>query len=472
VPALLVPPKPPVPARELPLRAFLRATRTNALTMWPLAAYDEPARVGSFFGRTSVLLNEPSAIRHVLVDNPENYRRSPASIRILRPLTGNGLLLSEGEDWRLQRRTIAPALAPRVLPMLARHIVAVAGETVSALRPRTGAPIELFPIIQRTALEIAGRSMFSLEMRDFGAGLRAMIAEFGMRHARPRLPDLILPPAIPTFGDVGRRLFQHRWMRFMSTVMHAREAVSPGAEARDLFDLLRAARDPETGRGFTHDQLRDQIATMILAGHETTGVTIFWALTLLAHAPEAQARVAAEMHGLDLATVVARGSIPDLPYTRAVVSETLRLYPPAFTLARMAKAADQAGDVAIPRHAIILIAPWVLHRHRRLWTEPDAFDPARFAPDAPAPPRFAYLPFGAGPRICVGAQFALTEATLVLAALIGAFEVALDGPRPVLPVAVVTTQPDHSPTFRLRPRHPTGAPPCPSSTPSAATTPS
>lgn len=465
---LLVPPKPPVPARDLPPRAFLRAARTNALGMWPQAAYEEPVRKGGFFGRTSLLLNDPAAIHRVLVDNPGNYRRSPASIRILRPLTGNGLLLSEGEDWRHQRRTIAPALAPRVLPMLARHIVAVAGEAVAVLAPQTGAPIELLPIIQRTALEIAGRSMFSLEMRDFGAGLRAMIAEFGRRHARPRLPDLILPPAIPTFGDLGRRLFQRRWMRFMDEIMRAREAVPPGEQLRDLFDLLRAARDPETGRGFTREQLRDQVATMILAGHETTGVTIFWALTLLAQAADVQARMAAEVRGVDLAATVACGKIPELPYTRAVVSETLRLYPPAFTLARMAKAPDLAGGIRVPRGAIILIAPWVLHRHRNLWDQPDAFDPGRFAADAPAPPRFAYLPFGAGPRVCVGAQFALTEAVLVLAALIQAFEVALDDPRPVLPVAVVTTQPDHSPAFRLHPR--AGASACPPSTPSAVTT--
>ncbi len=454
----MIPPVPPVPAHDLPLGEFLRATRTNALAMWSEAAYREPFRVGRFFGRTSLLLNDPAAIHHVLVDNPGNYRRSPAAIRMLRPLTGNGLLMSEGEDWRLQRRTIAPALAPRVLPMLSRHILAVADETVAALGARTDAPIELFPIIQRTALEIAGRSMFSIEMGAFREQLRRMIGEFGMRHARPRLPDLVLPPAIPTLGDIGRRMFQWRWMRFMGEIMAAREQAPPSSEARDLFDLLRAARDPDTGEGFTRARLRDQVATMILAGHETTGVTIFWALTLLAQAPELQAMVADE--------ATSGGS--ELAFTRAVVSETLRLYPPAFTLARMARAPDRAGGVAVPRGAIILIAPWVLHRHRAYWRDPDGFDPTRFLPTAEPPPRFAYLPFGAGPRVCPGAQFALTEATLVLAKLIGAFRVSLVDSRPVLPVAVVTTQPNHSPAFRLEPRK--GADSCPSSMRSAAIT--
>ena len=465
---LYVPPKPTIPAHDLSIGEFLRAARTNALTMWSEPAYEEAVRTGRFFGRTSLLLNDPTAVHRVLVENAGAYRRSPATIRVLRPLIGNGLFLAEGEDWRLQRRTIAPALSPRVLPMLARHIVAVAGEVVAGLRPQVDTPIELFGIVQRAALEIAGRSMFSLETRAFGARLREMLAEFGIRHGRVDLPDIILPPAIPTLGDLGRMMFRSRWKRFMDEIMEAREKAAPVAEGRDLFDLLRAARDPETGRGFTREQLRDQVATMILAGHETTGVTIFWALTLLARVPDAQARVAEEVRGVDLAGAVSRGATPDLPYTRAVVNETLRLYPPAFALSRVANGNDRAGDIAIPRGAIVLIAPWVLQRHRRLWRDPDAFDPSRFMPDAPAPPRFAYLPFGAGPRVCVGAQFALVEATLVLAALVQAFEVALEGSRPVLPVAVVTIQPNHSPVFRLRLRSQPGAASCPSSTPSVA----
>ena len=445
------PPIPPIPAASPGLHAFLRAARTNALLLWPRAAYQEDAHATSFLGRTTLLLNAPEAIRQVLVDNPGNYRRSPASIRILRPLTGAGLLLSEGEAWRLQRRTIAPALAPRMLPLLARHVMAVATETVAGLRARA-APVDLLAAMQGMALEIAGRSMFSVETAGAGPALRAMVREYGLDLARPHLADLLLPVAIPTWRDLRRRRFQRRWMALMSGLIRDRLAAPPPEVPRDLFDLLRAARDPETGAGFDAAALRDQTATMILAGHETTAVTLFWALSLLAAAPEAQTRVATEARGVDLAGAVASGTIPDLPCTGAVVAETLRLYPPAFTLARAAIGADRAGGIAIAPGTLILIAPWVLHRHRRLWRDPDAFDPDRFAPGAPAPPRFAYLPFGAGPRVCVGAQFALMEATLALAAVVGAFEIAREDDRPVLPAAVVTTQPDHAPPFRLRER--------------------
>jgi unspecific monooxygenase len=263
---------------------------------------------------------------------------------------------------------------------------------------------------------------------------------------------MMLPPSIPTLRDLGRRRFQRRWIAFMAEVMRTRLATPAAETPRDLFDLLRAARDPETGKGFSPDQLRDQIITMILAGHETTAVTLFWSLVLLSGAPDEQQRIAEEARGVEITPENAMDVMPRLVRTRAVISETLRLYPPAFALAREAIGPDRVGAIEIPRGAVLLIAPWVLHRHRRLWRDPDAFDPSRFLPDAPQPPRFAYLPFGAGPRICVGAQFALAEATLVLATIIRNFEVTLDDPTPVLPVAIVLTQPDHPPSFRLRAR--------------------
>ncbi len=446
-PPRLVPPMPPRPDAPLPLRVFLRTLRTNALMIWHADAYRQDLVARKFMGRNNLLLNDPEAIHHVLVANPGNYRRTPASIRILRPITGKGLLLSEGESWRLQRRTIAPALAPRVLPTLSPHIASATREAVGMIDP--GEPVDLLGAMQGLALDIAGRTMFSLEMRAHGAAMRRMLTEFAVSHARPRLLDLLLPPNIPTFRDLGRRRFQTRWMGLIETIMRPRLSEPVPDQPRDLFDLLRAARDPETGAGFSDTELRDQVATMILAGHETTAVALFWTLTLLAQSPAHQDLVAREVAGLDLSPPNAHVALAALPYTRAVLNESLRLFPPAFTIVREAVGPDRIGVTDIRRNDVIMIAPWVLHRHAGYWTDPDAFDPTRFLPDAPPPPRFAYLPFGAGPRICVGAQFALTEAAIALATLIQAFSVRLAEDRPVLPTAVVTTQPDHAPLFRL-----------------------
>jgi cytochrome P450 len=188
---------------------------------------------------------------------------------------------------------------------------------------------------------------------------------------------------------------------------------------------------------------------MILAGHETTATALFWALYLLALDPQTQEQVAAEVKALPAEAV---GDVEQLKFTRAVIDETVRLYPPAFMIARAAKAADTVAGLPIKPKDVILVAPWLLHRHEKLWHNPNAFIPKRFMAPAPPPDRFAYLPFGVGARVCIGAHFALVEATLALAKLIGAFRIELIDKVPVMPVGVVTTQPDHSPMFVIRPR--------------------
>ncbi len=444
-PGLFVPPVPEPPAAPLPLRQFLRAIRTNALTIWPEAAYRDEVTTRDFLGRKNFLFNAPDAIHHVLVDNHANYRRSPASIRILRPITGDGLLLSMGDAWRLQRRTVAPALAPRVIPLLCRHIMASAGEAMDALDQQVDQPTDMLAFMQSLALDIAGRSMFSLETRQYGAAMRRLLTEFAERFAQPHLLDMLLPASVPTLRDMARSRFSKRWMHLIDSMMQQRGAGDP-AKPRDLFDLLLSARDPETGTGFSHTELRDQVATLILAGHETTAVTLFWACMLLARSEADQHWMAEELRGVDLTE---EGIQSKLIRTRAVVNETLRLFPAAFTLVRETILPDRIGSLELPRRSVVMIAPWVLHRHHAYWTDPAAFNPARFMPDAPPPPRFAFMPFGAGPRICVGAQFAQAEAVLVLASLIQRFHIGLDDPRPVMPTAVVTTQPDHAPLFSL-----------------------
>jgi cytochrome P450 len=448
----LRPAVPAAPESPLGLRAFLRAIRTNALSIWPQAAYRQDFTVRAFLGRTNVLLNAPDAIHHVLVGNPGNYRRSPASIRILRPITGEGLLLSEGDDWKLQRRTVAPALAPRVMPMLARHIVSATDQALVRLTAQVGQPIDLLATMQTLALDIAGRSMFSLEMDQYGAAMRRMLNEFGEKYAQPRMLDMLLPPSIPTPADIGRGRFRRRWMGLMETILSARLATPEPEAPRDLFDLLRAARDPETGAGFSPAQLRDQVATLILAGHETTAVTLFWALIMLAEAPEEQDWLAQETTQATIDPETAYATAATLTRTRAVVNETLRLFPAAFTIVREAIGPDRIGDLALPPRSVVMIAPWVLHRHHALWQDPELFCPARFMPDQPPPARFAFMPFGAGPRICVGAQFAMTEAVLVLAALTSRFRLTRVDTRPVLPVGIVTTQPDHPARVHLTAR--------------------
>jgi len=439
-----VPPVPTPPPAPLPLREFLRAIRDNALTVWPERAYHDEVTVRQFLGRKNVLLNAPDAIHHVLVDNHANYRRSATSIRILRPITGNGLLLSMGEAWRLQRRTVAPALGPRVIPLLCRHIMAA---TQEALDTPDQPCVDLLTFIQTLTLDIAGRSMFSLETRQFGPEIRRLLTEFGEHLARPHLFDMLLPSSIPTLRDWQRARFSKRWMHLIETMMQQRTSnPNPTDQPRDLLDLLIAARDPETGAGFSPTELRDQVATLLLAGHETTAVTLFWVCLMLANASDVQDWMAEELFDIDLTE---DGVQARLIRTRAVVNETLRLFPAAFTLVREAILPDQIGPLRLPRRTVVMIAPWVLHRHHAFWTDPGAFDLARFMPEAPPPPRFAFMPFGAGPRICVGAQFAMAEAVLVLAALVQRFHIALQDKRPVLPVAVVTTQPDHAPLFRL-----------------------
>src|SRR5215467_7745306 len=272
-----VPPRPSIPAAEPGWYQSFVVLRTNALQMWPKDAYETDVLVRSFLGRRRFLLNAPDAIHHVLLDNAANYTRTSATIRILRPIVGEGLILSEGEEWRHQRRTIAPALAPRIIPMLARHVASATAGTVARLATAEGQPVDLLAAMQMLALEIAARSMFSLEMQQYGGALRAMIARFGTRLGRPYVLDMMLPVGIPTLHDIARRRFRSEWIALMDEIIesgsrHDRLRAPQSEGARDLFDALLAARDPETGTAFNRAQLRDQMATMIVAGHETTAL--------------------------------------------------------------------------------------------------------------------------------------------------------------------------------------------------------
>lgn len=449
--APVVPPRPPVAPDNITGLERMKAIRTNAITGWSERAYREEILQGKFLGRNSLTLNTPDAIRYVLVENYENYFRTPAGLRVLRPMLGDGLLTSRGKSWKHQRRTLAPAFNPRAVTTLVPHMLSATDEAIDDLRGKCGQPVDLREAMQRMTLEIAGRTMFSLEMGKDAATLRNFVIEYSERYGAPRFLDILLPLAIPSPMDFRRALFRRRWTRFVGKLVKERRAMvaqlsSGNGAPRDLFDLMLAARDPETGEAFSDELLGDEVATMILAGHETTATALFWSLYLLSIDPATQDELAATVRDvpIDAATDMSK-----LPFARAVIDEAMRLYPPAFLVARAATGPDTVAGRKINEHDVIFIAPWLLQRHEKLWQDPHAFIPQRFMPGAPQPDRFAYMPFGAGPRICIGAHFALVEATLALAKIIQAFKVEIISDRPVIPVGIVTTQPDHSPVFRI-----------------------
>lgn len=434
------PPRPRPLAVPRPQWRTLLQLRRNALASWGAPAYEEPVLAGPFLGRQSLLVNEPAGIRRVLVDNARAYGRTPATQRILHPMIGDGLFLAEGEAWRFQRRTSAPAFAPRSLGLVA----AIAARRTTAALDRLAAEgrriVDLLTLFQGLALEIAGEALFSQSLEPFARSLREHLERYGTRLARPSPLDLALPAGWPTPAGLLRRRLGRSWFALVAEIVADRRARGIQDPPADLFDALATARDPETGRGFGEQELLDQIATFLIAGHETTALALFWSAYLLALAPEVQEAAAAEAGG------------GEGPLVRAVVQEALRLYPPAFTIVREAREPDEVAGHLLAPGDLVVVAPWVLHRHRRLWAEPDRFDPGRFLPEAPPVDRFAYLPFGVGPRVCIGARFALVEAAVVLATLLARYRIRLAGPRRVLPIAVVTTHPDRRPAFRLEVR--------------------
>jgi cytochrome P450 len=426
-------------------RTLIAALGGNALTAFPREAFAEEVVIHRFYGSRQIIFNRAEAIRHILIDNADNYRRPAPVVRVLQPIFGCGLFLSTGAEWREQRRRLAAAFAPRAVGVLARRVAAAAQSLIADLAARDGRPIDLVPVFRLLALDIIGSAVFSLEMAHHGAAMRALILRYARRLGRPGLFDYVLPLQVPSPRDLARRRFRQRWRALLAGIIAERR--NSGSTGRDLFDLLCAAGDP-AGQG--SERLCDQVATIVVAGHETTAAALFWSLYLLACNPQEQERIAAEAARVDLGPEDAAAAVPRLVYTRAVVDETLRLYPPAFVIVRQAIADDIAGGIAVPAGSLVLVAPWTLHRHRLLWREPEDFDPTRFASGMPAPARFSYMPFGVGPRTCIGAQFALTELVLLLAALARSFHIELSAPQAVQPKALVTIQPENPPLFRLR----------------------
>jgi cytochrome P450 len=400
-----------------------------------------------------------------MITHAEDYVRLPVGRRVLGPIVGDGLLVSEGETWRLQRRAMAPAFTPRNIPIMARHIIRCTEVACARLEHLCGTQVDMLHEMQMLSLEIAATSLFSMEASTFGPKLRKMVSEYMDTIGRLYPTDILLPSAVPTVLRARRALFRRRWMRLIRSIIETRGDAVHADAPRDLFDLLKEAHG--SGR---EDLLADEVSTMIVAGHETTALTLFWMCTLLAKAPQWQTALAAEACQLDLSVEGAAASLPKLVLTRAVVEETLRLYSPAFMTGRLAKQSHEICGVRVAEGSIVLLPYWLLHRNPRWWPSPGAFDPSRFLKGTKPDP-LTYVPFGVGRHVCIGAQLAMSEAILAMARLLEKFTIVMTSDRPVLPVATLSTRPDHAPTFVLRAREAASdaRPTVPRATPHGAT---
>ncbi|HEV2558912.1 MAG TPA: cytochrome P450 [Microvirga sp.] len=448
-------PPAPAPRREPPdLFDFFKAARTNPLTTWTEAHFREPVVVGEGpLGRLTVM-NDLAGIRHVLLDNAANYRKDDLQRRVLAPGLGNGILTAEGEEWRAQRRSMAPLFSPRTVAGFVPAMIASAERLVRRLERRSEARVlDMQLEMTRVTLDVLERTIFtqglSKDADELGRAITRYFEAlgpidpldvFGMPRWIPRIGRIRARPAIRFFEEMVRELIDNRKALL----------ASGGAAPRDLLTLLLEAADPETGRGLTDVEVQANIVTFIGAGHETTANALSWSLYLLSQAPDARARVEREVDEVLGDRAFEPADVERLPFTRAVIDEAMRLYPPVPFLSRAALADDRIGGLKIPKNSIVVIAPYLLHRHRTLWEEPEAFVPERFLPERRgAIDRFAYLPFGAGPRVCIGASFSLQEAVIVLALFVRRLRADLVEGHRVMPLHRVTLRLDGGLPMRL-----------------------
>jgi cytochrome P450 len=374
------------------------------------------------------LVNHPDLVRHVLADNAANYRKDTFINERFRVAVADGLLTSEGVVWRRDRRLMQPAFHRDRLASLASAIVAAVA-TVSdrwAGIAGSGRTVDMTAEMGSLTLRITAAVLFGADISTSARGIGRLISNV-MAH-------------LPSPENSAFRAAKHRVEALADDVIERRRSTGP---AGDLLSLLQEARDEQTGEGMGAQQLRDQVITLLVAGYETTANALSWTWYLLSQNPDSMRGLQDELGSVLRGSMPDGGTLPQLSRTRMVIEEALRLYPPAWILGRRALSDDRLGDRPLPAGSVVAISPYALHRHPAFWEQPDRFDPSRFAPALAATRhRFAYIPFGAGPRLCIGHNLAMMEAQLALAALAARFSPQL------VPGAVVVPER----RFTLRPR--------------------
>ena len=403
-----------------------------------------PVRLGP---RQALLVFHPDAIEEVLVTRSRDFVKSPG-VRLLAGLLGDGLLLSEGETWLRQRRLVQPAFHRQRLAGYGEVMAAFAERHVAGWRDGEvrDAHAEMMTLTQA----IVAKTLFDAEVADesyeIGRASHVLARDFSARLGS--LLNQLLPSWLPTPRNVRAKRAIRRLDEVVYRMITARRR--SGEDRGDLLSILLDAQDADDGSRMTDRQVRDEVMTLFMAGHETTAVALSWTWYLLAQHPEVEARLLAELREVLGERPPAVADLPRLRYTETVITESMRLYPPAYAMGRQAARPTEVAGHALAPAVIVVLPTWVVQRDPRWFEDPQAFRPERWAGDlARRLPRFAYFPFGGGPRQCIGNGFAMMEAVLILATIARRFRLVLEPGQRITPTAYVTVRPEPGPRMRL-----------------------
>ncbi len=455
-------PPAPLPRTVPPGRLeIIRTILRNPLELWGEPSYTLPWIQTRFFRERTLIVNDPGLIRHVLVDNATNYRMSDIRQLILRPILRDGLLTAEGEVWKRSRKAVSPVFTPRHANGFAGQMLRQSEDYAIKYESagRDGKVFEIAADMTELTFAMLADTLFSGEIvtssDSFADDVNALLHRMG----RVDPMDLLRAPSwVPRVTRIGGQKVLDKFRNIVRQTMDARLARMRADRASAPDDFLTLLLDQAATGGLTNDEIEDNILTFIGAGHETTARALAWTLYCVANTPHIREAMEEEIDRVLAQDVEPVKWLDLMPYTRAAFEEALRLYPPAPSINRAAIAADRWTDakgetVEIEAGVTVLIMPWTLHRHELYWDKPRAYIPERFLPENRAKiGRFQFLPFGAGPRVCIGATFALQEAVIALAVLMHRFRFDMTDKTRPWPVQKLTTQPQNGLPMRVTPR--------------------
>ena len=451
-----VPPYPERPKAPLPLFAMMAAARRNFLAMFDEKCFEYQFFSTRWLARRVFICNSPDTVSQAFIALHESFQRKTPQMRhALSPLLGDGLFISDGDLWRRRRRIVAPIVHASRLALFAPTMVEAAAETAARWTALpSGAPIDALREMATLTAEIICRTIFGPRLGAEHA--TEIVAAFSAYQRQVSQLDLTymlgLPDWVPRFQSPAVHRAAKRIDHVLDSIIRRCEERLAGGE-QSMIGMLIEARDPETGEALDREALRNEAAVIFMAGHETTANSLAWTWFLLSQAPEVEERLHAELAEVLDGRLPRLDDVPRLVYTRAIFEEAIRLYPPVPLLGRQALHEEQIRNRTIPQGSLLIVIPWLLHRHRRWWDQPDHFIPERFLPEnAARRERYSYIPFSVGPRVCAGQAFGLTEAILCLATLAQRARLRLAPGAVVEPTCRLTLRPGDSLPMQVEPR--------------------